>query len=315
MNDGNFRMSMTSPSLPAGLQQIDWNCLEYFRVAGRLQHVTRAAEQLGMSQPALSRALARLEADLGVPLFQRAGRSVRLTRYGVAFLQRVERALREIDEGRIELADLAGLKRGTVAIGFLRTLGAKYVPQIVRRFSAEHPGVKFSFTPNNSAALEEQLLRGDLDVIFTTAPAGDSRFVYRRVANQELALIVAHSHPLARRRRVALHEVAAEPFVTFKHGHAFRRLTEDLCAAAGFVPTISFEGDDSSSLPGFVAAGFGVAIVPLESSAVKDVVSLRITAPEARRSIGIGWLEERYLPASVRAFRDFVIASAAPSRR
>ena len=293
----------------SGTKSLDWNCLYYFRVAGRMQHVTRAAEQLGLSQPALSRALARLEADIGVPLFQRVGRSVRLTRYGEAFLSRVERAFREVDEGRIELADLAGLKRGTVAIGFLRTLGAKYVPQLVRKFSERHPGVQFAFTPNNSATLEEQLARGELDVIFATAPTRRSSLTYKRVADQELVVIVAESHPLAHRRRVALRELAAEPFLTFKHGHAFRDLTEELCAEAGFAPTISFEGDDSSSLPGFVAAGFGVAILPLDSSAVSGVVALKITEPTARRAIGIAWLEERYLSASARAFRDFVIAS------
>lgn len=293
----------------SGSKSLDWNCLYYFRVAGRMQHVTRAAEQLGLSQPALSRALARLEADIGVPLFQRVGRSVRLTRYGEAFLSRVERAFREVDEGRIELADLAGLKRGTVAIGFLRTLGAKYVPQLVRKFSEQHPGVQFAFTPNNSATLEVQLARGALDVIFATAPTRRSSLTYKRVADQELVVIVAESHPLAHRRRVALRELAAEPFLTFKQGHAFRDLTEELCAEAGFAPTISFEGDDSSSLPGFVAAGFGVAILPLDSSAVSGVVALEITEPTARRAIGIAWLEERYLSASARAFRDFVIAS------
>jgi DNA-binding transcriptional LysR family regulator len=292
-----------------GSKPLDWTCLHYFRVAGRMQHVTRAAEQLGLSQPALSRALARLEADLGVPLFQRVGRSVRLTRYGEAFLVRVERALREIDEGRIELADLAGLKRGTVAIGFLRTLGAKYVPQLVRKFSTQHPGVQFAFTPNNSATLEQQLLRSDLDVIFATVPPRKSSLTYQRVADQELVVIVARSHPLAQRREIALREVANEPFLTFKQGHAFRDLTEQLCAAAGFSPRISFEGDDSTSLPGFVAAGFGVAILPLDSAAATGVVALKISEPVARRAIGIAWLEERYLSASARAFRDFVVAS------
>lgn len=306
-------MSLTQSKLDlpqgAGAQSIDWNCLNYFRVAGRLQHVTRAAEELGLSQPALSRALARLEADLGVPLFQRVGRSVRLTRYGEVFLQRVERALREIDEGRKELADIAGLKRGTVSIGFLRTLAAKYVPQLVRQFSSEHPGVQFAFTPNNSATLEEQLLRGELDVIFTTVPNAKATVTYRSVADQELVLIVAENHPLAHRRSVALSALAGEPFVTFKRGHAFRDLTDQLCAAAGFVPAISFEGDDSSSLPGFVAAGFGVAIMPRDTSAVPGVVPLRISQPVARRAIGIAWLDKRYLSASARAFRDFVIES------
>lgn len=297
------------PAEPAARRPLDWTCLHYFRVAGRLQHVTRAAEALGLSQPALSRALARLEADLGVPLFQRAGRSVRLTRYGEAFLSRVERAWREIEEGRTELADIAGLKRGTVALGFLRTLGAKYVPQLVRRFSAQHPGVNFIFTPNNSATLEGQLVRGEVDIIFTTAPADDASFAYRRVDEQELVLIVARTHPLAKRRSVALRELAGESFVTFKRGHAFRDLTERLCAAEGFTPKISFEGDDSSSVPGFVAAGFGVAIVPRESSAVSGVAALTISAPVTRRPIGIAWLEDRYLSAGARAFRDFVIAS------
>lgn len=292
-----------------GSKPLDWTCLHYFRVAGRMQHVTRAAERLGLSQPALSRALARLEADLGVPLFQRVGRSVRLTRYGEAFLVRVERALREIDEARIELADLAGLKRGTVAIGFLRTLGARYVPQLVRKFSTQHPGVQFAFTPNNSVTLEDQLLRGELDVIFATVPPRKSTLTYRRVADQELVVVVARSHPLARRREIALREVASEPFLTFKQGHAFRDLTEQLCAKAGFSPTISFEGDDSTSLPGFVAAGFGVAIMPLDSSVGTGVVALKISEPVARRAIGIAWLDERYLSAGARAFRDFVIAS------
>lgn len=287
--------------------RLDWRHLECFRVAGRLQHVTRAAEQLGTSQPALSRTLARLEHDLGVPLFHRVGRSTRLTRYGAAFLQRVERALREIDEGRRELADLADLARGTVALGFLRSLGAEYVPQLVRRFGRKFPDVRFTFMPNNGAVLAQHLERGDLDLIFSAFPAGKSLFAWSRVRDQELVLIVSNSHRLARRRHVALREVANEPFVAFKSG-AIRQLTDELCAKAGFAPSIVFEGDDSSSVPGFVAAGFGVAVVPPESGRSGSVVSLRIKEPSATRGIGVAWVPDRYLSASARAFRDFAIA-------
>lgn len=295
-------------AMAGGRSKMDWRQLEYFRIAGRLQHVTRAAEQLGTSQPALSRTLARLEADLGVPLFDRIGRSIRLTRYGELFLRRVESALGQIDEGRMELADMARPDRGTIALGFLRSLGAKYVPQIVRRFAAAHPDVRFTFTPNNSAALDEQLARGDLDLAFTTPPIASPEIAWTRVADQELVLIVPENHRLARRRQVTLREVAGEPFVTFKRGHAFRRLTEGLCQEAGFVPSITFEGDDSSSIPGFVAAGFGVAIVSPESGLVNGVVGLRISVPSARRAIGIAWAKERYLPAGARTFRDFTTA-------
>ncbi|HEU0070431.1 MAG TPA: LysR family transcriptional regulator [Alphaproteobacteria bacterium] len=290
---------------------LDWNHLEYFRVVGRHQHVTRAAEELGMSQPALSRALARFESDLGVPLLERAGRSVRLTRFGEAFLKRIEKAHAEIDEGRRELADLADAKRGAIELGFFRTLGAAYIPQFVRRFSAAYPQVRLSFTQNNSGALQALLEDGRLDLIFTTAPLENAAFSWAHVADQDMALIVPAGHRLAKRKTVALREVAGEPFVSFKPGHAFRAFTDALCAAAGFAPKISFEGDDSSSLPGFVAAGFGVAIVPPESAAFDGVTSLKISEPTARRAIGIAWMKERYLSASARAFRDFAVSESA----
>jgi DNA-binding transcriptional LysR family regulator len=290
----------------------DWHLLECFRVAGRLQHVTRAAEQLGTSQPALSRSLARLQSDLGVQLFQRAGRSIRLTRSGELFLSRVERALGEIDNGRRELADLKATDRGSVALGFLRTLAAKYVPELVRRFGARHPGVRFTFVQNNSTAIEAQLERGELDLIFVAVPPGRTGFDWARVADQELVLIVPRSHRLARRRQVRLREVAKEPFVSFKQGRAIRHMNDELCQAAGFSPAVSFEGDDSSSVAGFVAAGFGVAIVPPEAGKYADVASLRIAEPVARRAIGIAWVKGRYLPASAQLFRDF--ATAAKSR-
>src|SRR5262245_54999245 len=290
----------------------DWHLLECFRVAGRLQHVTRAAEQLGTSQPALSRSLARLQSELGVQLFQRAGRSIRLTRSGELFLSRVERALGEIDNGRRELADLKAADRGSVALGFLRTLAAKYVPELVRRFGARHPGVRFTFAQNNSTAIEAQLERGELDLIFVAVPPGRSGFDWARVADQELVLIVPRSHRLAGRRQVRLREVAKEPFVSFKQGRAIRHMNDELCQAAGFSPVVSFEGDDSSSVAGFVAAGFGVAIVPPEAGKYADVASLRIAEPVARRAIGIAWAQGRYLPTSARLFRDF--AASAKSR-
>ena len=317
-NGGDDELKLESQSEAADTQQrlkrLDWHLLEAFRVAGRLQHVTRAAKELGTSQPALSRALARLEASLSVPLFQKVGRSIRLTRDGAMFLICVERALGEIDEGRLKLAKLAGPESGVISLGFLRTLGARYVPNLVRQFTTRFQKVEFIFSQNNSMALEEQLEHGDLDLVFTAVPPGRPTLGWSRVADQNLILIVPRTHRLARRKRAALHDVAGAPFVSFKRGHAIRRFTDQLCQAAGFVPSIRFEGDDSSSIAGFVSAGFGVAIVPPESGEFADVVSLTITEPRARRAIGIAWVEDRFLPASARAFRDFAITSSSSVR-
>ncbi|HZO47564.1 MAG TPA: LysR family transcriptional regulator [Xanthobacteraceae bacterium] len=296
------------------MDRTDWHLLECFRVAGQLQHVTRAAEQLGTSQPALSRSLARLQSDLGVQLFRRAGRSIRLTKPGELFLARVERALGEIDNGRRELADFKAADRGAVSLGFLRTLGARYIPELVRRFNLVQPAVRFAFVQNNSATVEAQLERGELDLIFVAVPPGHAGFGWTHVGDQQLTLIVPRGHRLARRRQVKLSDVANERFVSFKQGHAIRRMTDDLCKAAGFLPEISFEADDSSSVPGFVAAGFGVGIVPPEARGYADVASLKIVEPVARRPIGLAWMEGRYLSASAQLFRDFVTTAKSPSR-
>jgi DNA-binding transcriptional LysR family regulator len=285
---------------------MDWEQLEYFRVAGRLEHVTAAAERLAITQPTLSRSLARLERELGVPLFVHVGRRVRLTRYGTAFLARVERALHEIDEARRQLADLASTSRGHVALGFLRTLGSDYVPEIVRRFRDRNPDVVFAFTQNNGVELQGQLLAGELDACFMAGPVDDERVVWRRVFDQELVLVVPRGHRLAKRRTVRLAEVRAEPFVSFKEGHSIRTLSDALCAQAGFSPSVAFAGDASNVLRGFVNAGFGVAIVPSEN--VRDgLVALRITQPPARRRIGLAWVRDRYRSGAERAFERFVL--------
>lgn len=285
--------------------------LEYFRAIARLEHVTRAAEELSMTQPALSRAIARLEAELGVPLFERSGRSVRLTRYGAAFLRRTDRALAELGEGRRELADMAGGERGIIALGFLRSLGAELVPRLVKRFGTRHPGVQFAFSQTNRTGLVQQIESGEIDLCITSGPS--PRLAWRRLFDQEMLVIVAREHRLAQRRVVRLRELAGERFVSFKPGHALRELTDELCRAAGFVPSIGFEGDESSSVRGFVAAGFGVGIVPVGGSTA-GIASLRITEPRARRTIGIAWRADRYLSSAERAFREFVIEACEERR-
>lgn len=288
---------------------VDWQQLEYFRVAGRLRHVTRAAEQLGITQPALSRALGRLERELGVPLFRRTGRSTELTRYGEAFLGRVERALRELDEGRRELADLAGRERGMILLGFPRTLGAGYAPDLVRRFRAGSPGVRFTLVQNIASELERRLAAGEIDLLLSWPPRRPE-IAWHEVGEQELLLAVPSGHRLAERRTIRLAEAADEDFVAFEPGNSIRRLSDELCLAAGFTPRIAFEASDSGSVRGFVAAGFGVALVPAIGFET-GVRLLHVGAPAARRAIGIAWMQDRYLSGAERAFRDFVLEQAA----
>jgi len=293
------------------MRRFSWNQLEYFLVVARTQNISRAATEVGLTQPAMSRAIANLEHNLELPLFQRAGRSIILTRFGNVFRRRVEQALGEIDDARRELADLVSADRGMLGLGFVPTLGVDYIPNAVRRFKDGHPNVRFTFSQDSSAELEAKLLNGELDLIFTprVVSDADNGITWSLVDEQELILIMPHSHPLVKMSKVPLSTLREEQFVSLKKGHRFRQFTDGLFNKAGFTPHYSFEGDDLSSLIGFVSAGFGIAIVPPVCAASPRVASLRIVNPIPRRSIGIGWIDGRYFPASARLFRDFVLAS------
>ena len=276
----------------------------YFRSVARLEHMSRAAVELGITQPALSRAIARLERDIGAELFERRGRTIRLTRYGVTFLRHVERALDAIDTGRRDVLELASADAVLVSLGFLRTLGAALVPQLVRRFAAEHPNVRFAFAQNNGAALETMLLAGDVAMTLTVGPPVHPALRWERVTSQRFVLIVPPEHRLAARAAVKLTELRDETFLSFKPGHAVRDFTDDLCRRVGFTPRLAFEADESNSIRGFVNAGFGIALVP-QTGTVDDVPSIPIADAGAEREVGIAWLGERGLSAAEHAFRAF----------
>jgi DNA-binding transcriptional LysR family regulator len=285
---------------------MDRQQLAYFRAAGRLQNVSRAAEELGMTQPALSRSLARLEAELGAELFARAGRNVRLTPAGEAFLPYAERALEAIDEGRRAIADVGERADRRISLGFLHTLGAELVPTLVRNFETQEGAVQFEFVQSSSVDLRLRLLAGELDLALTAGPLEDDRVRWQELEREDVVLLVPRRHPLASESVVPLAQVAGEPFISYKPGFAMRELTEDLCAAAGFRPRIVFEGEESNTVGGFVGAGLGVAIVPGVIPPAKGTIRLRIADPNAVRRVGIAWSTSRYLSRAARAFREFV---------
>jgi DNA-binding transcriptional LysR family regulator len=130
---------------------------------------------------------------------------------------------------------------------------------------------------------------------------------WQPLIEEELVLIVPRAHRLAKRQAVPLRELAGEPFVAFKPGTAMRELTDELCRQAGFTPRITFESEETGTVRGFVAAGLGVALVPAGSGRAAGLVGLRISEPTSRRTIGIAWIRDRYLPSAALAFRGFVI--------
>lgn len=292
--------------------------LRWFVAVAEREHVTAAAAELHVSQPALSRALARVQAHVGVPLFDRQGRNLRLNRYGRLYLERARRALAELDAGDAELAAATGAGGGgTVQLAFLHTLGTWLVPALLRGFGAAHPDVTLRLDQGSAQEMTELLRSGDVDAILTSPRPDDPAVGWHPLATEPLRLAVPPGHRLAERKRVRLADVAAEPFVAMKPEYGLRGATDALCAAAGFTPRVAFEGDDISTLRGLVAAGLGVALLPLPHSAGVEIDQpatphLQVADRGANRTIGLAWDTTRYRAPATDAFLDWVVANGRP---
>lgn len=297
----------------AGLDPESWSALLAPRLAqfagvARHEHVTRAAQDMNVPQSTLSRAMVRLEQDLGVALFARKGRTVSLTPAGRAFLTSVEGALAEVERAAESVRADADPASGKVAFGFLHTMGSETVPELIRAFRADHPRVRFQLVQNYGEAMLERLRAGELDLCLTSPIPEAPDLVARRLDEQRLRLVVPDDHRLAGRRRIRLAEAADETFVTLEPGYGLRRITDDLCTEAGFRPRVAFEGEEAETLRGLVAAGLGVALLPPPAVARPGVVELTVTAPRAVREVGVAWLDGHPDTPPVAAFKRFLLS-------
>ena len=293
------------------LEELRW----FVAVADR-EHVSDAATELHISQPALSRALSRVQAEVGVPLFDRQGRRLRLNRYGRVYRDHARRALAELDAARADLAEETGVETGLVVLAFLHTLGTWLVPSLLRGYEASHPGMNFRLAQESAPNMLTALRAGEVDLIITSPQPDDPAIAWQPLLNEPLRLAVPPGHPLAGRRRVRLADVAHEPFVLMKREYGLRGMTDRLFEAAGIRPPVAFEGDDAETLRGLVAAGLGVSLIPAPYSAapgarvVPSTPHLRVADRGAFRTIGLAWERDRYRSPATEAFRAYVTANA-----
>ncbi|RSD07451.1 LysR family transcriptional regulator [Amycolatopsis eburnea] len=286
---------------------MDVQTLRLFREVAGGATVTETAAGAHLTQPALSRALRRLEHEAGAELFRRSGRLLRLTPAGHAFKRHVDLVLDQLDQGLREVGEIVAPGTGVVPLAFLHTFGTWLVPDVLRGFLREHPGARFELRQHGEAGLEAELLDGTADLVLTSGDPGHPQLRWERLLVEPLRLAVPPHHRLARRRRVRLADLAAETFILLRPGYALRETTERLCAEAGFTPRIGFEGDEVETLRGLVTAGLGVSVLPLPHAAEFPAPHLELTDVDAARDIGLAWASGRTLPPLSETFRRYVL--------
>lgn len=270
-------------------------------------HLTRAARRLRIPQPTASRWLAELAELIGAPVVVKDGRGIRCSRLGARLAEGAARAMTELESTCRDVVEEADPERGQVALAFLHTMGEHRVPGLLREFRAEHPHIRFTLRQGAQEETLSWLRTDEVDLALTSPLPTDPVFQAVPVAEQELVVTVPTGHPLGDRDRVRLSELEPEPFVGFKPGYGLRKITEDLCRRAGFVPSLAFEGEEVDTLRGLVAAGLGVAVLPkAERHRPTDVTEIPLTPP-AKRDIGLVWTTSRPLPPAPTAFKKFVL--------
>jgi DNA-binding transcriptional LysR family regulator len=281
--------------------------LKYFREVAEQEHVTRAAKKLFVSQSAVSRAITQLEEELGVPLFYRQGRAVALSGYGRSFLEHVIRAQNILESGKRLLSERSGAESGTILLGFLHSLGIEMVPGLVKDYQRKHPKVQFMLVQHSGKMLMEKLIKGGIDLCLSVPGMFEQSGVcWTHLLDQELVIAMPKTHRLAARRTFRLSELSSEPFLALSPGYTLRTIFEEACAEASFVPKIPFEGMDIATLRGMIAAGIGIGLLPPTPAPFAGIVEVKLSQPRPIRPLGIGWVEDRYLPPCALEFRQFV---------
>ena len=301
---------------------VDTEALRWFQLVADGYTVTEVSDVFGVSQPGVSRALARLEREVGTPLLRRSGRVLRMTHAGAAFKRHVDGLVNALDDGLAAVDELVDPEGGVVTLAFPLSLGSWLVPELIRSFRAAHPRVRVVLertAVGESGRVSQQLATRRADVELTAARVGGQGIEWRRILVEPLVLAVATDHPLAGRWDATLAEVAKEPFVMRRGPSDMRIQTVELCRAAGFEPEVAYEADDLPTVRGLVAAGLGVAVVPAMGLPLPTTFArtrlVPLTDPGAQREVGVAWVAGRPLLPSAEAFRRFLLTGEAAATR
>ncbi|WP_432246375.1 LysR family transcriptional regulator [Mycolicibacterium sp. ELW1] len=281
--------------------------LQWFVVLAETEHVTDAAAELGVSQPTLSRALSRLEQHAGVPLFDRVGRRLHLNEYGRIMLEHARRSLAEVQAALDRIAALRDPDTGRVRLAFLHSLANWYVPEQLRRFRETAPKIQFDLFQAAAHEIARSIRDGGSDIAITSPRPDPADFSWHRLYVERLCLAVPVGHRLATRSRVSLSVAADEPFVALEKPFGLRQLTDELWVEAGIDPQIVFEASEIPTMEGLVAAGFGVAVVPVPRDGTEArVVHVPLSNSRAKREVGLAWARSRPLTPPTQRFVDFL---------
>lgn len=260
--------------------------LRYFLAVARAGSFVKAAEAEGVAQPSLSQMIRRLEDDIGAPLFDRMGRTVRLTAYGEALLPHAETVVREMELARQAVEAGKSPERGRVRLGVIPTLLPGAAAPAVREFEQRYPEIRLELDEQVTERLIEKLRLGDLDLALVALPLKHDEIVCSELFREPLLAAVAPDHPMAKTGPVSLAKLKGEKLLLLREGHCLREDVLEACTRARADFETSFESDQLDSLLALVETGFGVSLTPATAARRNSGCRFLPLEPQAVRRVG-----------------------------
>ena len=284
-----------------------FNQIQYFQKVARLENYHQAAEELYISQPSLSRAIASLETELGVFLFEKKGRGVVLTKAGRLFLEYAERILAECDAATAKMQELA-TGSGKIDIGYVFPLAGHYIPHKVKKFLElpENKKVVFNFFQNHTSAISKKVKMGELDVGFGGCMEGDE-FETFPVVDQEMVIITPKEHPLSERKSIPVTELGNYPIIGYDRDSWMGTHSQFFYKKYNIEPDIIVECPDEYNIVALVKENFGIAFLP-KTDILDDegIVIHSIKDVEIVHQIFMFWMKNRYHLPAVERFIQYM---------
>lgn len=282
---------------------MDIHSLIYFKKVAELQHITRAAEELHVAQPSLSRTIGRMEDELGVQLFERSGKNIFLNEYGGIVLRHTNRILQEIKDIHREIADVSEGADRTVSVSLYSA--SKLFPNLVMAFKRKHPGIRLQIIQENLNKNPSE----ECDITLYSTMQPDIRENSVTLFVEDIMLALPKSNPLSQRSSLNLSEVANEEFICLQRGKSLRTITDIYCKIAGFEPSVVLESDSPETVRELIRAGIGISFIPSitwQGMETKDLVLVPIESPQCKRYIHLSWRATGYFSPAAVLFRDFL---------
>ncbi len=285
---------------------MDIKRLLYFTVLADTGNFTRAAEQLGIAQSALSISMKKLEEQLELKLINRLERRMSLTTDGEVLLKHARNILDNVEQAQKELRELKGLTSGIINFGVSAMLGSYFLPDALARFKQAYPGIQVNIHEAGTATLEKMLLEGQLDLALIRTDQAHEQIRSITLLQEEIVACVPDHHPFAQKKSITLNEFCQQPLVMFREGYFLREAVSRYCQQHQIEANIQFETNLTELLKSLVKQEVGISTCLSLILNKHDSLTTVSFDPPIPLKLGLGWKSSHYLSSAARAFVEFI---------